>query len=675
MNDWKYRILAALAVATASFVMASDDGPVPVELIEDADRPGCYEGGGFAAYQSYGKYRPLEPDIESPYDLIYNKMSVDEAMTRITDLARNEHPFATEEDVVARCIELVCLSSIVALCDTGGTARIRATCHLMSKYGEFGGSPLDLEHMEPLKRGPQFGASPGLKAARLNNYDLSAASAEFLAKTFRTQYERAISGPESGLTFRFQKPGSSAVYERFYVSLMRSILKSGFATPDFASWLSDRYIEQLHDALTKSDIQPILYAPSLRLLEHAGALERKQLQRLLHVATGALFLAPNDRRHAIVTLLGEVANLSIFVRDDAVQVLDVLQVAQNLDAGWSRHSRWIVKPFVERFGMATLYAVGPPPEIVTSYIEWRDRRRDRAESVRPSPTPVHLRQSNIRFPFEGEPRVVAVTARSITATTWQVLRCGSEQSAGTLSVRLDDGVIHWSFLSGSRPSKQGRVRLTGENPIVRIPLKSRSYVKAWASPYQPIEMPTFDIHFLELSLEPLAEDGLTRPALFQMLADAVSRDPALTRAALGWLEQRSDDEARDVLVSICKRDDRQTNETAIQAAKVLIERDELDVFDGMIPELLDVQMCMPTPLLKAFHALANDDRVGENPKRRWAAAMIRQHVNGPVPGWAAMAVMTVVTHLSGESFGFEQAKSAKANLPAFTEAQQWAWRQ
>ena len=301
------------------------------------------------------------------------------------------------------------------------------------------------------------------------------------------------------------------------------------------------------------------------------------------------------------------------------------------------------------------------------------RSNPQLEKQPPPPDRVHARVSKIRFPSLGNPVVVESFSRSVGIPTWEYIRCGSEQSAGTVSLRYAGGKVYCSFHCGQRFDWNTDFKVEPNRPQFRRLPRYRLYFKPGEDWSNFQDVPIFDMLFLEWGAEPFGNEELQPSEILKMAAASFENDTLLKMAFFKWMEVRPHADLRPLLISICQMQD--DHGTGIDAATLLVKRNELSAFREMIPSLLDVQKGMlPTPIMDVFRALADHPKTAAVMKQAWAAEIIRTHLNGPLGEWKAMSIMKVAVRLSGESFGFEKQKSGEANMAAFQRAQKWAWK-
>ncbi|MCH7702189.1 MAG: hypothetical protein IID37_10920, partial [Planctomycetes bacterium] len=222
------------------------------------------------------------------------ELSVKEAMVRLSDIASDPLPFQgpgaiTAEDMMrasghtadleyiqriqagrARCYEFDCLSAIVAHHDAGGLARLKAIHRLMQAYAEIGGDPLELQNQRP--REPATFRADQMLAGYLTSYDLSEESAQFLETAFKSELERIINDPGTGVTRRNRSFDGPLIRKRIYGTLLKTILNSGFASQSLAEKVRDRFVRDQEEHFFDLDYDGILRIHDLKLIANTSSL-------------------------------------------------------------------------------------------------------------------------------------------------------------------------------------------------------------------------------------------------------------------------------------------------------------------------------------------------------------------------------------------------------------------
>ncbi len=665
------RVIIGSCVGLAGLTVTGQvyaDGPVPVELVEARHAPSCFRMRAVSVHAADGEPIPIESAEGVAYDPALMSMTVDQAMTRLAELSQNTRPFADESQPENIAKEFACLNAIVALKDTGGEKSLAALHQLLRGYEALGGDPLDWGYWRPMSRVSGFAAAPVLLAPHLREQPLSAVSAAFLEKTYRKEMAQAIRDPQFGRIFSYQTAAGSVHTERFYIQLLKNIITSGFASDKFLSWVRDEYLRLLPDALLVAFDENFLRHQDIRMLAHLGALDRKELRRMLNIVAEAMLLAPKQVRYKVVLLIGEISRFAEFEPNDAVRLLGLLAEARRLDESWSRSERDVVTFMLARFEFDQLWPTGDVPAWMTKYGPRRRRRPDAA-----LPDEAHVRVSRVRLAREGSPSVLESFTSPVTGGTWKMFRCGREEGSGLLGVHYASRELAWSFHTGTDFEYDSSLSLSGDRPAVRRLLRTHIYTKPWDDIWKNDVVPVFDAWFAEFAATPFSQQQPSPPELINLIAETVPKDVLLSLVALNWMRARTDLDLRDQLLMICKTDDGDMNYRAVKAARILIEREDWSALDGLIPDLLEFHQCLPTPVMEIFFALAEDETIARARKKAWGRGVVRKLLNGPMAEWKTKAVMEVVTSLAEDSFGFDKRGTAQANMEAFAKAQHWAW--
>lgn len=669
MNRSSAVVALVLVTAGMSWERCAAQGPVPVELIDDPRKPNCFQMRMVRVHAADGEPIPIEPAENVFYDAALRKLSVAQAMARLAELTSGKLSLQTPAEVMARCKEFHCLAAIVARHDVGSLARVKAIHRMMRAFEAAGGNPLELGYSRPMARVSGFRSAPVLLASGLTSADLSKASVRFLEEAFKSEFERTAADPKYGLIFSHQTLGSPPVHARFYVDLIKSILSSGFASPTFAAWVRDQFVEDLRKKLRDPEVRSVVQGWDLKLIAHAGALESNDMSPLLDLAGTELLQGPVDRRYAVYELIKDLTLLPGFQEQHGVRLLSLVDEAVRLDPSWSRLARSIVSAVLSRFDAAKLYPEQNAPEVVKKYGKKTARARTR------EPTSLNFRISTVRFVAGDEPKVLFARVGAVDSPEWTMYRCGEKESGGLAALRHGGGLAEWSFHHGERRENGYLTKFTtNELPSNQL-LHFRLYSKPWDDWQNLPDTISFDCQFLELRVEAF---GRKRPSPVQILSLVVDIVPVkleLARPLFKWMEQSSNSAIRDALIALALQEDSSQNWVATRAASLLVKRGDLRAIGELIPELLKFKKCLPTPVMDVFYSLVDRKDVPDDVKHAWAAEMIRQHLNGPIGEWRAKAVMKVATRLSGESFGFIRKNTGQENRVSFQQAQAWAWRQ
>ena len=462
--------------------------------------------------------------------------------------------------------------------------------------------------------------------------------------------------------------GQPPVHVRFYVDLIKSILSSGFASPTFVAWVRDQFVEDLRKQLRDSEVRSVLQLRDLKLIAQAGALESNDMSPLLDLAGTELLQVPVDRRYAVFEFIKDLTLLPGFQEQHGVRMLSLVDEALRMDPSWSRLARSIVGAVLNRFDAAKLYPDQNAPEVVKKYGKKTARARTR------EPTSLHFRISTVRFVAGDEPKVLFARVGAVDSPEWTMYRCGEKGSGGLASLRHGGGMAEWSFHHGKRHDNGYVTKFTTDELPSKQLLSFRLYSKPWDDWQNLPDTISFDCQFLDLGVE--AFDKRPSPVqILSLVVDIVPLKLELARPLFKWMEQSSNSAVRDALIAMALQEDSSQNWVATRAASLLVQRGDLRAIGELIPELLKFKKCLPTPAMDVFYSLVDRKEVPDDVKRRWAAEMIRQHLNGPMGEWRAKAVMKVATRLSGKSFGFNRRNTGQENRGSFQQAQAWAWRQ
>lgn len=659
--------LLAAVMPTVCLRTATGQGPVPIELIKNGPKPGCLNLTLASIHAADGEPLAIRAPDREVHDARQCDLSVDQAMARLSELAGDALPFHTPEEAEARCDEFDCLSAIVARDDVGALARIKALDRLMRAYGAMGREPLELGRWRPIPMSP-FRAGPGL-ARHLTWYHLSEESTRFFEAAFKSEFERITDIPEPGPVAGQNSSGGSPAVGEDYVTLLKMVLDSGYASRSFAARARDRFLHDLETQLFETEVRSILSFKDLKLIAAAGALEPDDMAPLLDVAGSALLRSPDDRRYNVTWLVSELVLLPGFQEQHAVRLLSLLDAAVKVDPSWARRAGSIIKPVLGRFDMQTLYPDDSPPEVVASHRRGARRYRSQDKYT------VYSRISSVRFSPDEEPVVLNARSQVIDSAYWTVFRHGNEESAGLVAINRVGDKIDWSFNYGATEMHGSVSCLVPNNLALQKLLTFRVYSQLWDDWRNLPRATTFDCQFLELRSGPFERDTPSSTEIFGLLAATVPEESLLMIPVFNWMKTNSHPLIRQTLVALATHEDKNQNLTSVRAADLLAQQEDYLALSELIPDLLELRRCSPTPAMAAFYSLADDKRVPSAIKRAWAAEMIRQHLNGPLGEWGATSVMKVAIRLSGESFGFDRDRSGEENRGAFHEAQTWAWRQ
>ena len=167
------------------------DGPVSVSLVHDPNAPTGIRMTLVAIHGADGEPIPLEPAQKPRSEPALPTMSVAKAMSGLAKLATLEQPFDDMlQAPLARKEEYALLNSIARPHDVGGLASMTALHHLRREYEKAGGDTFTF----------------GRFTAELVNQELSRASASFLEKAYRSEFDKALQDPK---------------FDRLYVLLLR----------------------------------------------------------------------------------------------------------------------------------------------------------------------------------------------------------------------------------------------------------------------------------------------------------------------------------------------------------------------------------------------------------------------------------------------------------------------
>jgi len=693
MNAWHCAVVLSIAWAvraapaqTPQATQPAPSQPVRAQYGEDQPWSESIELRLVGMYGPDGEPIPLGEKAPTPRmrDGLAARMAEltpEQGLARLKELADLDPIFTRKIGPTGRAAELGRLAALTAEADPGGAEFLRALHHLMVATDQAGQDPLGLIYVRPMPRITMSGDALNNLATDVLFLRLTPQSCRQLEADFGPWIGKALQEPGGGTVFRGPPDMTAPRAADYFRSLARHMLASGFASPEFAREMAQPFVDRLVQELggdkdwgrDEDDALFLLHANQALTVEHVT-------QLLSQMAPDLSSLAPPEDAEAgrrisrAYDALDRMVGLPELTAEQARTVLALVCAQGAGNEGIEAQLRTVCRSVLARFNSEELYA-GAVPEVVATRLA---ADAARGGYPRPVDVPRHVRVSTWRFLPGGGVERAAQVGFETRPGVWTVQSWGAPVGFGTIAVRPGPTEIGWRLVGAQRRpddanwvTQEGSTGARGtKNRTARFALQRTVGVPLRDMLAGSYEHATLYMSIIEVGAEPIAQDP-ELPDLYALLDVRSGRDRTWTAAAFRWLAARPEPGVRTMLMDACRLGGAD-GDSASPAAAALLERQDWQAFDDLLPNLIKRRRDGGPWLVIAFEEAARSNRAPEGERLRWARAIIRTQITAPMHPQNVQRLLKLCESLGAPAVGYDPEGTEQAREEALGKARQWA---